>query len=442
VRRLALLLLATLLVGCGGSPQRSRDQVIALDTYQVGGDLGFEGTALVKLEPKTLRPHGRRLRLGDAVQGGVFSPDRKRLAFGGYNNGELLLVDPERLELVKKIKLVKHDPTGQVEIGTLGWPRRDLLVALTTVDGTWWAPHPSQLVFVDPGRGVVLRRVPVGGAIGDVSSLPDGTIVLLRLAATTGGVAAGIPVLERISRDGSVRKVALPRLRLSGPDRIRVGGTTFVAERTPGLVTDKHRRVFVVVADRPIAEIDVGSVRVRYHAVPLRDRRLPGARAAPPGSGGVHYRLRRFGTWLGDGLLAVGGFDELPAALRGLGVGHRELATPVQIVDTRTWRLVRTLRATACQARGELILCSGDVVARPNALIGELDTRLVVYDRRWRIRYRSGRPPLYWQLLDGRLLLNRLNGPTYELDPRTGERLRRVGLPRFASGFLVWKPPG
>jgi hypothetical protein len=254
-----------------------------------------------------------------------------------------------------------------------------------------------------------------------------------------GGVPRGTPTVVAIAPTGRVGKVALTRLRLLGPDRIRVDGETFPAERAPGLATD-GRRVLVVTADRPIAEVDVRSRTVRYHAVPLADAHLPAPGAMTPGSGGVHFRLGRSATWLGDGLLAVEGFDELPAHVPGFGVGHRELSTPVRIVDTRSWRLVRTVRATGCGRAGSLTLCSGDVHAKPSGPIGEIDTDLVAYDRRWHVVYRHGPRPLYWQLVAGRLLVNRINGPTVELDRATGKVLGHVAPPRYADGFLVWNP--
>jgi hypothetical protein len=61
------------------------------------------------------------------------------------------------------------------------------------------------------------------------------------------------------------------------------------------------------------------------------------------GSGGVHLRFGRWANWLGGGMLALSGYDELPADLGGGEAGHREVSTRVQVIETRSWRLVRSL---------------------------------------------------------------------------------------------------
>src|SRR5207247_347949 len=134
--------------------------------------------------------------------------------FGGYNFGELLFVDPARLSLTRKVRVIRGAQSGDAQVDTLAWPRPKLLVALTTADGAWWAPHPVQLVLVDPQRGRVLRRVPVGGGVDGVSVLKDGTVVLLRLPATFGGVPNGVPALETVDPNGQIRTLRLTRLNL------------------------------------------------------------------------------------------------------------------------------------------------------------------------------------------------------------------------------------
>ena len=439
MRRLALLFAGCVVAaGCGAEHARA-PQIIALDVYNVDGAAGFEGTALVKLRRTTLRPYGHRLRLGDATTGGVFSPDRKTLALGAYNDGNVLLVDPDRLGLVKKVHVVKGRDEADVEVDVLGWPRRNLLVAETIYDGAWWAQHPAQLLFVDPERHKVVRRVPLGGSDWGAVTLRNGAIAVLRLGATNGGSPGGTPTVVIVGPDGHVGKAVLRRLRLVGPDSVRVDGETYPAEREPGVATD-GRRVFVVTADRPVVEIDPSPLSIRYHAVRLEDMHLPAPPPMTPGSGGVHYRLSRSATWLGHGLLAVSGLDELPGHVPGFGAGHSEVSTAVQIVDARTWRVVHTIRATGCQPARKLILCAGDVAAGRK---GEAQTRLVAYDRRWRIRYRHGPRSLYWQLVGGRLLATEDygQGRTFELARETGRRLHPTYPPRYADGFLVWNPP-
>jgi hypothetical protein len=444
---LAVLTAGTLATACAGSHHRAKPELLALDTYQVDGATGFEGTAVVRLDRRTLRPVGRRLRLGDAVNEDVYapepvrSPDGKSFVFGGYNFGELLFVDPARLSLTRKVRVVRGARSGDAQVDTLAWPRPKLLVALTTADGAWWAPHPAQLVFVDPERGRVLRRIPVRGGVDGVSVLKDGTVVLLRLPATFDGVPSGVPALETVDPNGQIRTLRLTRLNLHSREHVRVAGSSFRAERTAAFASDGGRRVFVTAARRPIAEVDVPSLRVRYHVVRIPDARLPAPGPTTPGSGGVHFLFSRSATWLGRDMLAISGYDELPAGLGGGVVGHRSVSTRVQVIDTRRWRLVRTLPATGCQPTRQVILCSRDVAVRKHGR-PEIDTALLAYDRRWRIRYRKGPAPLFWQLIAGRLVVKRENGPAFELDPSSGRRIRRVSPPQYADKFFTWNPPG
>jgi hypothetical protein len=430
---------------CAGSGPHVAREVFALAPYQVDGAAGFEATALLKLDPRTLRPIGGRLRLGDAVDEDfagtrmVVSPDRKTLAFGGYNFGELLFIDLERLEPPRKLRIVHGHEAGNVEVSALAWPQRGLLVALTTVDGAWWAPHPSQLVLVDPRRGRVLRRVPLRGGVDGVSVLRDRTVILLRLPVGFGSIPSGIPVLETVNPKGRIRTVRLTGLNLNGRRRVRIAGSVFRAELMPGLATDGARRAFVVAADRPIAEVDLPSLSVRYHHVRLRGGYFATTRPTAPGSGGVHLRFSRSAAWLGAGILGISGYDELPATLGAGSIGHREATTRTYILDTHRWRLIRSLPATDCKSVRDVILCSGDAVVRGNGA-SEIETALVAYDRRWRIRFRKGPPPLSWQLAAGRLLVNRYGRPVFELDPTTGKRIRRVFPPEFATTFFSLGP--
>jgi hypothetical protein len=442
--RFALLLAAaTVLCSCGASA-RSAPKLLALGSYLVGGADGFEATRLVSLDPRTLRQR-TALKLGDAVASStagssfVFSPDHRMLVFGGYNFGELLFVDPGRFEVVRRVKVAKLRDPSDVDIEIAGWPRRNLVVAVTSLDGGWSAPHPATLLLIDPVHGRVLRRVPAGGAVEGGVTTRDGTIVLLRSPATSGGVETGIPTLVIVRPSGRIRILPLPPLSLDGRARVRVGGTTFRAERTAGLATDGNRRVFVVAADRPIAEVDVPSLRARYHRVHVPAVRFS-APAVWPGSGGVHLRYSRAAAWLGRNLLAISGEDELPAEVGDPILEHRFDPIRVQILDTRQWRVTRSLPAIGCGSADDLVLCSGGVRIRSGA--DAVDTGLVAYDRNWHVRYR--RPaPTSWSIAAGRLFVASMPNAIFELDPHSGARLRRVHPPEswLPYDLVPWTPP-
>ncbi len=442
--RLALVLVtATALCGCGASA-RPAPKLLALGTYLVGGESGFGATKLLRLDPRTLRPK-EQLKLGDAFAGGaagssfVFSPDRRTLVFAGSNFGELLFVDPARLKLVRRLKVAKLRESVDADVEIAGWPRPDLVVAVKSLDGGWSAPHPAQLLLIDAAQGRVLRRIPVGGAIEGGVTTRDRSIVLLRTPATSGGVERGIPALVIVSPRGEVRVLPLPPLTLDGREHLRRDGTTFRAERTAALTTD-GRRVFVVAAGRPIAEVDASTLRVRYHHVHVPDIRFS-VPPIEPGSGGVHLRYSRSVGWLGRNLLAISGEDELPADVADPILGHRLDPIHVQLVDTRGWRVVRSLPATGCGSARELVLCSGGVrIQRGGA--DSVETGLVAYDREWHVSYR--RPaPMYWSLAAGRLFVGSVSNVIVELDLRTGKRLRRVRPPDswLPNDWAYWTPP-
>jgi hypothetical protein len=446
IARVALIAaVSAALCGCGAST-RPPAKLLGLGTYMSGrGDGAFEATRLLSLDPRTLRPVGA-LKLGDAVAGGatgstfVFSPDHGTLVFGGYNFGELLFVDPSRLKMLRRLKVVKLREPSDADIEIAGWPRRDLLVAVSSLDGAWWAPHPAEVLLIDAGRGRVIRRVPVRGAVDGGTRTRDGTVVLLRTPATSGGVERGIPALVTVSPRGRIRTLPLPSLNLDGRERVRLGDTTFRAERTAAIATDGNRRVFVVAAGRPIAEVDVPTLSVRYHRVRIPDIRF----SAPPllpGTAGVHLRFSRGAAWLGGHLLAISGEDELPAEAGDPILGHRLEPIRVQLLDTSTWRIIRSFAAIGCEPAGELVLCSGGVRIHGTGA-DAVQTGLVAYDRHWRVRYR--RPaPTYWSLTAGRLFAARAQNRVVELDLRTGTRLRRVRPPDswLPYDLAVWRRP-
>src|SRR5437764_13711976 len=122
--------------GCGaarhGGSGRAPQLIAFADYYERHGD--FTGTELVRLRPKTLRPYGRPLRLGDAVVTaptdgrGALSPDRRTLALGGESFGELFLVDLARLRRTARIVAIPgFGGEGGMEIQILSWPRPDRL---------------------------------------------------------------------------------------------------------------------------------------------------------------------------------------------------------------------------------------------------------------------------------------------------------------------------
>jgi hypothetical protein len=240
------LVLAGLLVGCGNA--RPTERWFALtERYEPRGD--FEASVLVRVDPQTLQPvEGRSLRLGDYATSHSLSPDRRTLAFGGANDGELLFVDLSHPRVLRRMTVAPPAANGIGEsVDVIGWPRQALLLAVATPNTAWWAPHPSRLLLVDPQQRRVLQRTPLRGGLIASLSLRDGTVALL-------GATKRFPTLLVLRPDGSSWATQLRRLDLGGRDGVTLGGVYYSPERIPALATD-GKRLFIVASDRPIAEI-------------------------------------------------------------------------------------------------------------------------------------------------------------------------------------------
>jgi hypothetical protein len=424
LRRAApLLLIALVAAGCGGD--RPHSQLFAVTQP-------FEAaSAVTRVDPETLRPLGRSLRLPDVVTRPVLSRDGRMLALGGGGFGEVVFVDMSRQAVVKRMKVVRVRYAGEVAVDVEGWPRASRLVAVATVAGAWSTPHPSRLLLVDPTRRRVVQRTPLHGTVASAVSLRDGTTALLVLGGR-------VPSLVVVPPTGPTWVRPLPPLDRGGGDGVRVAGIHLAPRHDPALATD-GRRVFVVATDRPIAEILPGAHVVRYHSVPIPRMYLDGPPATASGTGGVHLRYTATAVWLGKGRLAIGGDDELPSALRGGGIGHRVRVRGLEIVDTRIWRWERGVRAGFCERSSGATLCRATVY-RPN---GRRDrgAGLVAYDSRWRRLYVKHSTEVRWTVVTGRLFVGRVDGGRRlrELDPATGAVLRNVA-DVFPADFFVWQP--
>jgi hypothetical protein len=437
--RLSLGVLAVgLLVGCSNARPTERWFVLT-GRYEPRGD--FEASVLVRVDPQTLRPLERRsVRLGDYVTSRVLSRDRRTLAFGGTNDGEILFVDLSHPTSVRRLTVAPPAGNGIGEsVDVIGWPRRARLLAVATPATAWSAPHPSRLLLVNPEQRRVLRRTPLrGGMIASVS-LRDGAVALL-------GAAKRFPTLLVLRPDGSTWATQLRRLDLGGGDGVTLDGVYYPPERIPALATD-GKRLFVVASDRPIAEILPRTHQVRYHSVTLPRRYLSHPPAVEPGSGGVNLRFATSAASFAEGQLALGGYDELPSWVRGYGAGHRFLARPLRIVDTRSWLPVRTVPVTSCEATHGVTLCHAVTSGFAPDGKGARGASLVAYDMHWHRLYEKRPSQLWWSVTAGRLLAGAADGSRMaELDPATGHLLHKIKPAPLANDMwpfdlIRWTPP-
>jgi hypothetical protein len=247
-----------------------------------------------------------RLSYQSALCSWSFSRDRSRLAISDCD-GSLRIFDVRRMRRLGTVSVSGRIATAQ----GVAWLRRDraLLLSHVGADGT-------MLVTVDPVARRVLRRVDLGGVAGARTIVGERIVFLVSPPDRFGP-----PRVVVAGADGSVHSATIDRI--SAGTVITDDATPHAEVREPGFAVDPAGRAFVIAPDLTVAEVDLDTMAVAYHA-PVR--RLAKAIDGP----------ERTAAWLGDGLVAVGGFD---SATTGEGASLRVQTTPfgLHVLDTRTW---------------------------------------------------------------------------------------------------------
>jgi len=385
------LLTIALLAGVLALPAEAAPSAATLLALQ--GEHDSERLSLVELDPVTLAPSGRSLALRDkTTTKGSRSPDGSLLALSAWDVPRITIVDLERLRVARELRV----PTGRVTRGRevvlhgryaqeLVWvaPRR--LMALV---GSCCTVATAVAVFdSESGRVVTERAVP--GSVRGVARLPDGLVLLIR----SPGI--GPSRLAVVGPDARIRIAALPRTR-AGSRRLGDDPYAF-AVRTPGLAVDPDaRRAYVVGADEPVAEVDLRTLRVTYHALaPTRSLQARAKNIRGP------YRTA---AWVGDGVLAVAGTN----AHRRPDGGPRFDPAGVHLIDTRSWQ-----RRTLAPRAQWFAVTAGTLVV-------PLTTALVAFGpdgaERFRLPGRFG----WVQAVDGRAYAWQEGGHILVVDLNTG----------------------
>jgi hypothetical protein len=381
MRRLALLLGAgVLLSACSGGDSSGERRAEKQGTAAVENAVFAvrprgAGSELVRLERRTLRTLQGRVSLGTYDGPWTRAPDGSAAAFGRARSSSVRIVGLRPLRLLGDVRVA-----GQVS--ALAWlaPRRVLAVLQTD----WRAPV-LRAVAIDP----VARRVVASTALGrgwivSGARRGDGTLVLL-LSRLTSIEATRLVVLDR---QGRARSTRLHGIR-AGLRRVGdLDGQSVTESRSAGLAVGRDGRAFVLAAPPPLAaEIDLDTLSVRYHRLTEERGRLARLRdwIDPPahaGGGGYGIGAHRRAAWLGDGLVAVTGFDErLDRSARP----PRQVFEPagLRIVDTRRW----TIRTA--EPKTTVLTRSGDAVVA----WGGGGPALVVFGRDGKERLRLVRLP-------------------------------------------------
>ena len=298
---------------------------------------GKNALALVRVSPSTLRVQaGRRVLLGDRASAWSYSPDGSRLVLADSTLfGWLRFVDVTRMRALGDLRL---NAGGFVR--ATAWLGPDRLVAVASYE------QETTLVLVDPVRRRVLASRELDGTFEELARGGDTAAVLL---SPWRGI--GPATLVVVDRSGTVRTADLGRISVGTDpfDHERIG---VIRSAHAGLAVDPaSRRAFVVGAASPLAEIDLASLAVRYHDLArpvsllgrLRDWIEPAAEAkgAPDGPS-------RSARWLGDGRLAVWGYDN-HGSVSGNDIRWSQTPAGLSVIDTRDWS-VRTIDPTASEA--------------------------------------------------------------------------------------------
>jgi hypothetical protein len=324
-----VLVLALALAGAAASDDRlARGEGVAAGAQRVAGVgaspagrlLGVlqlsrnSRRVLARLDPRSLRPRGRRVVAGEYHGAWSFSPDRSQVALGVSRPARdgrvgVRIVDVARMR-------VRTDVLTGVAAEALAWLAPDRLVAVL---------QSGEVVVIDPALGEVVRRWDLSGRARfyfPTSARAPGMLVAVLVSA--GALQPARVVV--VDADGRLRST---RLR-----RVRVG-----QRRSAGLALDlAGNRAFVAGAKAPLAEIDLDTMRVRY-------RRLRGRAGTDAARGRVLSSDRR-ALWLGRGRLALVGRDDVRTRRGRIA----RVPSGVQVVDTRRWT-ARTIARRASAAR-------------------------------------------------------------------------------------------
>lgn len=300
------------------------------------------------------RPFGFRLAVGDTttihwLRDG-HSDGRLRLRVTTHGSvvghgGRLLVLGGDRLRFVdlvsRRLAFAGPLPFGDSGCGIepLVWSSADRIVASVWCGWAHGSLYARLLTYDVPSRRVAVSRRIGYRTLGPLRG-PDGSVVVLAspaLVPVSGKYAIpretiGPARVIRVDPDGTTHVVRL---------RIRMGNNdSRTLERRPGFAVDASGRAYVVGEGDGAAEIDLRTLRVRYHrlqhAFDARPRKLAPPPVAHEGTNNPARTLAREAVWLGGGLVAVTGWDGWTD-----GQTDQGLEAGLKIVDVRRWRVRR-----------------------------------------------------------------------------------------------------
>jgi hypothetical protein len=405
--------------------------------YGIGG---ARPVGLIRVDARTLRPlPGRRLPLAGHTFGWSFAPDRSKLALGTDGSADVRLVDLRGWHVLGDVR-IRIARRGSVLASA--WAGANRLHIVVVSPGCCGLGDTTVAGIDARGRRVLWQRR-LGGSLQAGERFRRSLVIVLGPRDRSIGSSR----LAVVGPDGRMRFASLTEIRSGSEARGGRNPARFLVRQwNPGLAIDADgSRAFVVQAGAPVAEVDLRSLRVRYHALSepisllgrLRDWLEPKAEAK------AQEGPTRQVLWLGGGLLAVTGTDTHAAFERGQPA---QWDTPVglKLIDTRRWS-IRTINsnATSATVASGMLLAFGILWdSRSQKFTGSGLTGYTLDGSRRFHLYRedpiSGAQPLDRRVLVSGAAGSRIFRRGALIDARTGRELRRV---RFDVSLLITDQP-
>jgi len=356
-RLLAVPVAAALVVvgGCtvGGRDTSTKSKAVVvvplapLPPARVGGPLvgvvpsPNMATELARLDPRTLRPlPGSRLKLEGTWPMMAVVPDRT-MAVLGSEAGDLTVVD---LVHLRRLGTVRTDVPGEAAFGW-SWvgPSRLLLIGTSHETAT-------EVLAVDVTARRVVRQQRFDGVVQGYARLPHGLALVVTPANAIGRARLVVSDAGADLRMVTLAEINAGFKQLDDTD----GSGPRMEQAVPGIAADPAgRRVYVAPGGAPLAEVDLASLEVTYHRLGRSESPLQRLARwwAPPAEAKIISGPSRNALWLGDGQLAVTGYD-------GSAKGHHlEIPSGLELIDTANWtaRQVDRHSSSAMLAAGRLL---------------------------------------------------------------------------------------
>jgi hypothetical protein len=359
------------------------------------------GVRLVRIDEHSLRPiAGTGTRLGYVTAWAFAQPGGGLLAVSTHAH-DLVTGDVLRFVELRGLRLVRRT----VPLGGLGrallWARLDRVVVIVQ---SCCSPGAS-IVTIDTGSRRVVSSQELPGDVQAVARAADALVLL-----ETPRNAIGAARLDVVSADGTLRTASLDRV-VAGTTWPTDGSDPIGTTRVPALAVDPAAyRAYVVQPDGPAAEVGLRSLAVTYHdlSAPRSTLARLSAWLTPNAVAKGLNGPRRIGRWLGDGLLAVTGTDEVAHADADGRMTLSGSPAGLAIVDVRDWTIETLDRgADAVTAAEGLLLATGSSYSS-----GDRETHgmgLAAYgpDRKLRFRLFQGTSSWVQAVLAGRAYVGR-----------------------------------